>query len=602
MPSCRNSAVRTGRGRHGGWIAAAATLFLALPALAQNGPPIPLVPPVDQRPQGAPLLNGPVPLPPPAPAPLTTPQAAPRPTPSPSLVPAGISSEPLAPVDASWVGTLRGADGLPQTLWQGTTRDTVTALLPQLPPSTSPTLQDLSRRLLLSDASSPAGQDPADHPPLLTERLDRLLALGLVPDGTALLAALPQSLSDDQLGRDRIELMFAGNDVTGACQEVQAQIAHYQDHWWDRALIACQALAGDATKASLGLSLLREEKTAPDLPFDQLIDALGGHPRRIDKLPDPTPLRLALLAAAKQPLPPDALATASLAALHGWATDDGVPPALRLAAAERAAQFGALAPADMAELYAEVGNLGDAAAAPKGGKATADEPRHRAALYAAARTATSPEERSTALLALAADARKHGLFPMIAELTAPIVVGMTPGGTSDGFALEAARILLAAGKPGEAMQWLGPTNDAPLILVGHLATGSGGAEAPALLHNAVAALAARDKATAGRQADLLQALLTAFDEPTGSLADIPLAASPQPTLLPSAAVWNEQQQASLGKRVGETVLTTLILANADGRLTSEPIVLARAITGLRAVGLDGAARALAVEAALAAGI
>lgn len=535
------------------------------------------------------------------PAPLAAPQAPPRPTPSPSLVPAGVSAEPLAPVDASWVGTLRGADGFQQTLWQGTTRDAVTALLPQLPPSTSPALQDLSRRLLLSDAVSPAGQDPADHPLLLTERLDRLLALGLVPDGTALLAALPQSLSDDQLDRDRIELMFAGNDVTGACQQVQAQIAHYQDHWWDRALIACQALAGDATKASLGLSLLREEKAPPDPPFDTLIDALGGHPRRIDKLPDPGPLRLALLAAAKQPLPPDALATASLAALHGWATNDGVPPTLRLAAAERAAQFGALAPADMAEIYAEVGNLGDPPPT-RGGKSTAaEDPRHRAALYAAARTATSPEERSTALLALAADARKHGLFPMIARLTAPIVAGMTPGGTSDGFAIEAARILLAAGKPGEAMQWLGPANDAPLILVHHLATGSGG-DAPALLHNAVAALAARDKAAAGRQADLLQALLTAFDEPTGSLADIPLARSPQSALLPSAAVWNEQQQASLGKRVGETVLTTLILANADGRLTSEPIVLARAITGLRAVGLDGAARALAVEAALAAGI
>jgi hypothetical protein len=97
-------------------------------------------------------------------------------------------------------------------------------------------------------------------------------------------------------------------------------------------------------------------------------------------------------------------------------------------------------------------------------------------------------------------------------------------------------------------------------------------------------------------------MLTAFDEPTGSLADIPLAASPQPTILPSAAIWNETQQAALAKHVGETVLTTLILLNADGKLTGEPIVLARAITGLRTVGLEAAARALAVEAALAAGI
>jgi hypothetical protein len=585
MPSCPNKHHRRLVG-----LAAGAALLIAVPAIAQNGPPVQLVPPPmppDQR-MNAPLLNGPVPLTAPPPS-LTTPQLPPRPAPSQSLVPAGISSEPLAPVDSAWVGTLRESEGgLPRGLWRGTDRATVLALLPQLAPSISPTLQELARRLLLSDALSPAGQDPADHPLLLTARLDRLLALGFVPEGTALLGALPQSLSDDPLDRDRIELMFAGNDVTGACQMVQAQIAHYQDYWWDRALVACQALAGDATKASLGLSLLREEKATPDPGFDALIDALSGRPRRIERLPDPSPLRLALLAATKQPLPADALATASLAALHGWATNEGVPPTLRLAAGERAALFGALAPVDITELYAEVGNLGDdPGGKTKGGK-SADELRHRAALFAAARTATSADERANALLALLAEARKRGFFPVMARLVAPIVEDMAPGSTAEGFNAEAARVLLAAGKPGGATQWLGGSNnDAPLLLVHHLATGGSAGQAPALLHDAV---------------DLLQAMLTAFDEPTGSLADIPLAASPQPTILPSAAIWNETQQAALAKHVGETVLTTLILLNADGKLTGEPIVLARAITGLRTVGLEAAARALAVEAALAAGI
>jgi hypothetical protein len=602
MRSCRNS--RRGHAARLGLLGVAAALVLTTPATAQNGPPIPLVPPPQQPRTGAPL-NAPVPLTQPTymvPAPLVPPSAPERQAPPTAVVPGGISAEPLAPVDAAWVGTLHDADGaLPRGVWQGTARDVVTGLLPQLAPSTSPSLQDLSRRVLLSDAVSPSGDDPPDHPALLTARLDRILALGLVPEGTALIAALPQSLSDEPLDRDRIELMFAGNDVTGACRQVQTQIARYQEHWWDRALIACQALAGDATKASLGLSLLREEKAPPDPAFDTLIDALGGHPRRIERLPDPTPLRLALLAAAKQPLPADALGSASLAALHAWATNDGVPPQQRLAAAERAAQFGALAPADIAEIYAEIGNLGDAPAGPKGGR-VGEEARHRAALYAAARNATSPNERATALMALAADARKRGLFPMVAQLAAPIVSDMTPDGVPDSFPLEAGRILLAAGKPGQAMSWIGVTNDPTLILIHHLATGGDTAEAPVLLHNAVAALAARDKAAAGRQADLLQALLTAFDEPTGSLADIALAAAPQQTTLPSAAVWNEQQQASLAKHVGETVLTTIILADADGRLTAEPIVLARAITGLRSVGLDAAARRLAVEAALAAGI
>ena len=72
--------------------------------------------------------------------------------------------------------------------------------------------------------------------------------------------------------------------------------------------------------------------------------------------------------------------------------------------------------------------------------------------------------------------------------------------------------------------------------------------------------------------------------------------------MPDVAVWTRQQEAANGKRTGETVLLTLLLARAGDHLSGEPIVLSRAIGGLKAVGLDGEARALALEAALAAGI
>jgi hypothetical protein len=50
------------------------------------------------------------------------------------------------------------------------------------------------------------------------------------------------------------------------------------------------------------------------------------------------------------------------------------------------------------------------------------------------------------------------------------------------------------------------------------------------------------------------------------------------------------------------VLTTILLASAGDHLATEPVVLAQAIAGLQAVGLDADARALAIEAALDAGI
>ncbi len=172
-------------------------------------------------------------------------------------------------------------------------------------------LHDLARRLLLSNASAPAGTTmQPDRPTLAASRLDRLVALGDVKGALSIIDLLPADGSSDDMDRLRVELHFAAGDKAGGCAAVNDRIARYQIRWWDRALIACQALAGDHDKATLGLSLLRERKVPPDLTFDALIDALGGRPHKFDKLPDPSPLHLTLLAATKQPLPGDALAAA----------------------------------------------------------------------------------------------------------------------------------------------------------------------------------------------------------------------------------------------------------------------------------------------------
>ena len=73
--------------------------------------------------------------------------------------------------------------------------------------------------------------------------------------------------------------------------------------WWARALIACQALSGDFAKASFGQSLLVDQKAPPDPEFDRLIRLVAErHAGKIARLGDPTPMRVALLIAAKRPL------------------------------------------------------------------------------------------------------------------------------------------------------------------------------------------------------------------------------------------------------------------------------------------------------------
>ncbi len=564
--------------------AGAAFLLMALPAAAEIGAPIQLVPPAASSPSSAPS------------APSTSS------TPSPPSANGDIEAVTLPPVDASWVGTLGPADSaLPRDMWLTTPRAFVAAGLPLLGPTNSPTLQDLARRLLLSDAVAPSGSDPTAGPSLVELRLDRLLALGRV-DGAPLLGALPQTGVSEAFDRDSVELRVAANDVPGACRMVQDRVARYRDAWWDQALVGCQALSGNYDQAGLGLSAMRDQKIGRDLVFEALIDTIDGHRQKVDKLPDPTPLRLALLAAAKLPLPPDALAAAGPAGLVTWATNDAVPALDRLAVAERAESLGALPPAALALLYGSIDVKPDEqSAALKGGKLP-DDAHDRAILYDVAQASTDPDLRVAALGPLLADARRRGAFVATARLVAPLVAALRAGPGLQGFAGDAARALLAAGDDDDALPWIELAGTKELQLIAELARPSGGEDAAPLLRDAVAALVSRDAAAAPSQADLLVALLSALDQPVGSLDWASLLRPAHEALMPGAALWLDQIEAASARRVGETVLASLLIAAAGDRLSPDPVVLEHVVAGLKVAGLEADARALSVEAALAAGI
>ena len=579
--SCRNE-----RRALAGVAAAILLLGPMAPAPAQQaGPPVQLLAP-------PPSTSPAVPEPPPAAAATASPATD-----------ESIKATPLAPIDAAWVGTLGDSQHpLPQTMWQGTRRALAAAALPQLLPTTSPALQDLSRRLLLSNAVAPQGQDTPDQPSLTQLRVERLAALGEIDGALAVLDALPATTHTDELDRRRIELYFAKNDVHAGCRQVQDAVARYQGVWWDRALIACQALGGDREKAALGMSLLKEQGAPPDPVFDALVNAVGGRATKLDKLPQPSPLLVTLLAAAKLPLPADAVAAADPPSLRAWAAKEAMPPLQRLAAAERAAALGALPPDALAALYAKVEFKPDElGAAIKQAKAPASA-RDRALLFQVARTDPTASVRATALGALLGEAKKRGGFIAMARVVAPILVEMPPSDDLAGFAPEAARALIAAGRPDAAAPWspyVG-TVDGAAATLGFLTGLAAGNPAP--VPDPRKSGTTIGVAVPAPQMTLELALRSALDEALSPTWWGAYMGQPQHDgALPSVAVWLDQQQAAAGKRVGETVLTTLILARAGDHLSTEPIVLNRAIAGLKAVGLDGDARALALEAALNAG-
>lgn len=573
--SCRNDRLR--RAVLGA--AALTLLMLAGPALAQSNRPVRLLPP--------PPGTGPA---------VPEAPAAPPPTPP---ADESISATPLAPVDPAWVGTLGAPQALPPTMWQGTPRSVVASALPALGPTISPVLQDLSRRLLLSNAAAPAGQDPPNQPGLAALRVERLAALGEVEGALAVIDALPGTLRDETMARRGVELVFAKNDAEEACRSVQTNIARYQSVWWDRALIACQALAGDREKAALGISLLHEQKAPADSAFDALVGAVGGRALKLEKLAQPTPMLASLLAASKSTPPHDLLSEADPATLRAWATNESLPALQRLAAGERAAALGAIAPEALAELYAKASftpeELGHAI---KQGK-TAASPRDRALLYQVARSDPAAGARTAALTALFDEARKRGVFVITARVLAPIVLELAPGEELASFAPAAMRALYAAGRPDAAAAWLpvaDPAAAATLALLGQLA--SGGTLTPASFDAAIAALSERDP----RQATLVLALATGLGISSDVADGVRLVDKAHDGAWPSAALWLDQRQAAAKRRLGETVLMTLLIARSGERLSLEPIVLADAVAGLVAVGLEGEARALALEAALTAGI
>lgn len=580
-------------------LAALFALALATPAAAQLGPPVRLVPPPPSSgPAAAPPLDtGGADTPAPAVAPANS-EAQP--------LPPDVQAMPLAPVDPAWAGTLSAADdALPETLWQGTPRGFVTAALPLLQPTTSPTLQALARRLLLSNAAAPTGEDAARDRPLGALRLDRLVALGHLEGAAAVIDRLHWRGTAEPLDRRRAELGFLRNDTEAACRQVQDAIGRYQDVWWDRAQIACQALSGDQAKAQLGLSLLRERNVPRDQIFDSLVEAIGGRNVKIDRMPDSTPVRVALLAAAKLPLPADALQAAGPAVLRAWATNANVPNDRRLPVAERAAALGAFPLDDLRLVYTEITFKSEDR---KSALAQASEnPRARAFLYATAKGETVPAARAEALQALLQAGQKRGEFPVAARLVAPLLLDMRPSPDLDWFAPQAARALYAADRPIEARQWVqlgGPAVQAQLFLVARLAQGASGPAWPKDgLGSVFEGLQPKDGGVDPSKSLLAAALLTAVGEPMTPTDWAALVAVPPapPAPLPNAALWLDGRDAAANQRLGETVLDTLLMAQSGGRLAAEPIVIAEAVARLRAVGLEADARRLAVEAALAAG-
>ncbi|MBI3708905.1 MAG: hypothetical protein HY246_14690, partial [Proteobacteria bacterium] len=525
------------------------------------------------------------------------------------------------PIDADTIGLIDEAHGgLPNTLWEGSERTVVQRLLGKLPAAmmSRPALE-LERRVLATSAKAPTGNDPAPAKSFIGTRAERLLALGDVTGAVDLARMAPGRAGDEALSRVLLDGLWLAGDDAGGCALARSQISRFTGPYWQKCLIFCLALANDQGRAQLGLSLLREQQAEEDVVFTRLVAALGGDSRAVvDSLRQPAPLHLAMLRAARQPLPADVATTNDPAILRAITQSANAAPDLRLAVAERAEALGALAPEALAQTYEAVNLTPDQIANAPAFAQSDRGPRGRAALYRAVKAATSPVARGEALQRAYRLAREGGAYGPMARTTAPLLLEIPPSADLAGFAGDAARALLFSGRLEEARRWYGvvhaaadanPQAAAAEILLWPLLRLAGGDalaawDAPRL----TAWRTAQDRIDqrgAGERAALLATLLSATgDQAVGVLVQPALAAElpRQDASLPNPSLWLGMRAAARGGRKGETALYALAALGGEGAVGVSPYLAAAAIEALRTAGLDGEARALAREAAIAAGL
>ena len=576
--------------------------------------------------------------------PATSPQASPQVSPHiNSPIPgAGVTVTRLGALDVDFGGTLgERTGGFGVELWRGSTRQTVARLTPALPAGAiSPAGRDLLRRLLLSSAEAP--EPPGAAMPggaILVARLERLAAMG-ERRGLDELLQSTASLKSEPLARLRAEQSLLRNDAAAACNQERdlgsSPNDRSNDRYWAQINVFCRALAGEHERAALAAQLLRETGQAVvDQTFDALVRAMRGDVAEpLASLKDPTPLALAMLRAARQPIPVDVLAKPQDGGiLTAIAASPNATLETRLAAAERAVALGAMAGESLAQIYVSVphspADIADALArAPALGGA-----KGRALLHRAIETQTDLIERVRLLrAALAQGGDRVGYLASI-RANLPAIEAIPPTATFIAAATDFARALLYARRFEAARRWLALVARAPageaaddarlalwpyaLLDGGRSAAGDASSSptfaspafaSPADLDGWLAAWrmreAARDPARVEARAAILFGMLQSFGYPVAPSAWTGLLGPPYSAAgtMPSMALSHVLQAAAGAGRTGETVLLALIMLGEGGIAEAGPMAAIQAIEALRGVSLDAEARQLAIEALVASGL
>lgn len=552
-----------------------------------------------------------------------------------------IAVDRLDSLDPSAIGVWLDGDTppFPVTLWQGSRRAMLAALLPALPSdSISPEIRALSLRLLLSPAAIPSGRDDRRLGDLLAVRLGRLAAAGAVEELIALSDRVPPPARTMEIEALRADALLAFGDYQRACEIARDAIMASGATRWLRMVALCDALDGNRAGAGLRLGLL-EESGESDFAFSTLIDALSnevaGTPRPLDasvfaerRTLDPVLFALARLVRA--PLPEPLLAAAPPLLLSELARTPHLPAEARLPLAEKAAALGRLPAATLAALYDSLsfsdaeraaifasidydrtllrGDAPSEALAATEGRV--EGARLTALLYHLASKATDNGERLRWIEIGIEQALRHDRLAVTAAVYERLISAIPAADLHAGYAYDIGRLHLLNGKPDEALAWLAAAEQAagggnadaaqardrlwPLML---LADTSGliGHDA-ARLDAWWRSFADQPSAESLGDASRFALILAAFGHHLPDALELELmSAPPVRSLAPSPLAWKALLLATQDDRLGDAMLSGLVAIGNGAPYAIDPALLQAFLSSLISFGYETDARRLAIE-------
>ena len=518
-----------------------------------------------------------------------------------------IEVETLTVPDQPWVGLLdesRGGFGI--DMWVSTGLGLLERTLPSLPMGTdSPAMQDLARRLLLSDARAPRGEGSGRN--LLAIRIERLVAGGETEAANQLIALAAARDGDPALARAEVDGLLLAGDNAGACARIGDAVRDDDDPFWLKGLTFCRALRAERATARLAVDLLRELGETEDEAFFALVRALNGdETARVESLVEATPLHLAMMRAANLPIPADAVAGAPPAVLRAIAAAPNTIPDVRLDAAERAAAAGVLPAARVAQIYGGFVFEAESVAGAIETARFAEGSWSNALLYRLGLERGDAVGRTEVAQAFVRRARERGGFITAAHIMEPMIATLEPSGALDFAIADLVPALLATGEAEAAATWFARADAAvamslwPLMQIALPPEAMPlGAAAPGAWWRAQAGLPADERSA---RAALVFTLLEALGHEIAADDWEPLFEGRLmvATDMPAAALWRGLGAAAAAGAVGETVLMALLALGEAGPAGAHPTMLGAVVDALRRVGLEAEARSVALEAVLAA--